>query len=126
MNTRCPKCGSSGPRVMEICYPTWFKFDQVEGYLDATTITTVDAEAHPTVLCSVCSSTWTNVKNLEEFSVANVPVPPLDQWVEFHAKDLQDDVRCHVQNMTTAEDGDLEDVVRCIMTSVRDRLEGKI
>ena len=125
MKTRCPHCGSL--TGLEISYPAWFKFTDTDGALDMTTLTSVDSEATPNVYCSACNESFGYTKTLvEEFGIENVHVAPLEEWVDAHAAELRDAIRCHVENMTTAEGEDLDDVVRCIMTSVREKLEAKL
>ncbi len=50
--TRCPECGNT--ETLQICFPTWFKFHDIQGELDGTTLVDVDVEADAWVLCGNC------------------------------------------------------------------------
>ncbi len=52
----CPVCTTPS---LQICYPTWFRFTEPFGPLDATTFVDVDAEAEADVYCTTCETLFT-------------------------------------------------------------------
>lgn len=53
--THCPDCKGKN---LQISYPAWFKFEDTDGPLDATTLVDVDSEASATVYCEDCNETF--------------------------------------------------------------------
>lgn len=54
----CPDCKGT---KLQISLPTWFRFDDIHGPLDATTLVEVDAEAEGEVFCEDCEE-WFSAK----------------------------------------------------------------
>jgi hypothetical protein len=123
LKTLCPKCGAPGSEL-RICYPAWFKFEDTDGAVDASTLDTVDTEANAKQYCEACGENF-DVKNLEHF--ADPSCPTLDEWVYKNAQTLERDIRNHLSGLGLSHpdvnEEDCEDAVRCIMISIRQYME---
>lgn len=73
MSTK-PLCRHCKSPDLQICYPTWYRFDDLDGPLDETTFVDVDAEANATVFCDGCQR-HTEAK---EYYAYDITPEPLD------------------------------------------------
>ena len=76
--------------------------------------------AYPSLKSIQISTDEVEDKIAQALAEARSHKPTLNEWSEAHAKELRDEIACHIRNTCdSVEPSELNDALRCIMISIR-------